>query len=69
MSDFVMKEKCGLAVDDLYSVPGQIDSLTEQDYESMRLNACRVGRDMRKGIHIRQAVEKAVEYADGHAQD
>jgi hypothetical protein len=66
MADFVRKEKCGLIVDDLYSVPKLIADLSEDDYENMRLNACRVGRDMRKGVHIVQAVDSAMRHIDGY---
>ena len=64
MADFVRKERCGLIVDDLYSVPGIIGSMTDEEYEAMRLNACRTGRDMRGGRHIREAVQKAVDHVN-----
>ena len=64
MADFVRSEKCGLVVDDLHSVPALIDGLSDDEYEEMRLNACRVGREMREGRHIRQAVENALKYID-----
>ncbi len=64
MAEFVRREKCGLAVDDLYCVPGLLKEMSEEEYENMRLNACRVGRDMRKGMHIRQAVQKALDFID-----
>ncbi len=68
MADFVRNEKCGLIVDDLFIVPDLIAGLSDDDYENMRLNACRVGRDMREGKHIRQAVSKALDYIDGQAE-
>ena len=66
MADFVRKENCGLIVDDLYCVPEMISDLSDDEYENMRLNACRVGRSMREGRHIRQAVESALKYIDGN---
>lgn len=64
MADFVRNEKCGLTADSLREVPGLISSLDESQYEEMRNNACRVGNDMRKGVHIRNAVENALRYID-----
>lgn len=61
MADFVRRENCGIAVRTLREVPERISALTHDEYEEMRLNACRVGREMRKGVHIRSAVEKALE--------
>ncbi len=66
MADFVRIERCGMVVDDLYCVPKLIEDMSEDEYENMRLNACRVGNDMRKGVHIKQAVESAVKYIDEH---
>ena len=65
MAAFVRREKCGLIVNDLYCVPELIADLSDDEYESMRLNACRVGNDMRKGVHIRQAVESAMKHING----
>lgn len=64
MADFVRKEKCGITVSSLREVPGRIKEMPSGEYEAMRLNACRVGNEMRQGIHIRNAVEKALEYID-----
>ena len=66
MADFVRREKCGIVVDDLYCVPELINSLSAEEYNSMRLNACRVGNDMRKGVHIKQAVGEALKYSGAY---
>ncbi|MBQ3370046.1 MAG: hypothetical protein IJG48_03385 [Mogibacterium sp.] len=68
MAGFVRKEKCGIIVDNLYCVPEILSGLSDEEYENMRLNACRVGREMRKGLHIMQAVKSALEYVDGNAE-
>lgn len=64
MAHFVRRENCGLTVDSLREVPGLIASLTADEYESMRMNACRIGNEMRKGVHIRTTVEAALEYTE-----
>lgn len=60
MADFVRAEGCGITVRTLKEVPERIASLSPEEYERMRLNACRIGSEMRKGVHIRSAVEKAI---------
>ncbi len=60
MAGFVREENCGLIVDSLKEVPGLISALDNDEYEKMRLNACRIGNSMRKGDHIRSAVEAAL---------
>ena len=64
MADFVRRERCGMITDDLNCVPEKIAGLTDDEYENMRRNACRIGRDMREGKHIRQAVSDALKYVD-----
>ena len=66
MADFVRREKCGIVVDDLYSVSGLTEKISDDEYNIMRLNACRVGNDMRRGVHIKQAVEKALKYSGAY---
>ncbi len=60
MAEFVTKEKCGLTVADLGMIPDILRSLSNEDYELMRINACRIGSGMRKGVHISTAVERAL---------
>ena len=64
MADFVRDEECGIMVGRLSEIPDKISNLSDEDYECMRSSAMRVGADMRKGSHIRAAVEKAVELSE-----
>ena len=60
MADFVRREGCGITVRTLREVPERISSMQPEEYEAMRLNACRIGNEMRKGSHIRAAVGEAL---------
>ena len=64
MADFVKEEGCGFMVSRLSEIPDKISELSDEDYEKMRNNAMRVGKDMRKGSHIKAAVERAVELSE-----
>lgn len=61
MAELVKKEGCGIIVSSLREVPERIASLSDEEYEEMRLGACRVGADMRKGLHIERAVREALD--------
>lgn len=61
MADFVLREGCGLIIGDLREIPSVISGISESDYRVVVQNAERVGADMRKGLHIRAAVERALE--------
>lgn len=60
MAEFVTEEGCGLTIKDLKQIPPLISGLGEEEYRSLRLNAERVGLQMRRGEHIGNAVEEAV---------
>ena len=64
MADFVEEEKCGIMVSRLSEIPDKTAGITDEDYERMRSNAMRVGADMRKGSHIKAAVQRAVELSE-----
>ena len=64
MADFVREEKCGFTITRLSDIPDRIVGLSDEDYEQMRNSAMRVGAEMRKGHHIRAAVERAVELSE-----
>lgn len=61
MADFVCKEGCGFMISRLREIPDRISEMTDEEYEAMRLSAMRVGAGMRKGEHIRAAVERALD--------
>ena len=60
MADFVRREECGFMVSSLREIPERIAKISDEEYARMRDNAMRVGAEMRKGSHIRAAVEKAL---------
>lgn len=61
MADYVQHEKCGFAVSDLAEIQGRIAEMTDAEYGEMVRNAVRVGTEMRRGDHIRAAVERAMQ--------
>ena len=64
MADYVLANGCGLTIRDLMSVPDVLAGVSAEQYERLRLNAQKVGSEMRKGAHIRAAVQKALELSD-----
>ncbi|MBR0400452.1 MAG: hypothetical protein IJH95_06545 [Mogibacterium sp.] len=61
MAGFVEREKCGITVGSLHDVRGLIDAISDEEYCEMTKNAIRIAADLRKGSHIRNAVEKTIE--------
>ena len=60
MAGFVTAEGCGLTIRDLGQIPEVLSGLNEEEYKTLRANAERVGLQMRRGEHIRNAVEEAL---------
>lgn len=61
MADFVLANGCGLTISDLMSVPDLLAGVSKEQYEQLRMNAQKVGSEMREGAHIRAAVQRALE--------
>lgn len=64
MADFVTEEGCGLTIRSLGEINDVISGITGGQYDEMKRNAVRVGTAMRRGEHIRAAVEKALEMVE-----
>ena len=64
MAKFVIEEGCGLTIKELRQIPSVLSGLGEEEYRTLRRNAERVGLQMRRGEHIRRAVEEAVRRID-----
>ncbi len=56
LSEFVNNERVGLCVDCISSIPGLLNSITEDEYEEMVNNARRVGKRLRSGEYTQSAV-------------
>ena len=64
MADMVIKENIGFAVNSLAEVKELIDGMTDEEYAAMRDNAIRIGCTMRRGDHIRAAVNQIIRMAE-----
>lgn len=51
LASFVKKNHCGICVDSLEEVPGILKKLSDAEYESMKKNAEKIGRELREGVH------------------
>lgn len=58
MADFIQKNRCGIAIDSLEELSDNIRSLSDTDYEIMRQNAEKIGKQVREGHYLLEAIEK-----------
>lgn len=63
MADFVLSENCGIAVSRLSDIRMNVDGMSDDQYSEMADNAIRVGAELRKGVHLKAAIEKAIHKA------
>lgn len=61
LAEFVEKNKCGIVVSSLSEVYDKINKLSDEEYEEMRENAKRVGKDLREGKYFSAAIKKAID--------
>ena len=58
LASFVEENGVGVTVSSLYEIKEAIDSISDAEYEQMKLNARRVGMRLREGYYLRSAIEK-----------
>ncbi|KRL02133.1 hypothetical protein FC81_GL000896 [Liquorilactobacillus capillatus DSM 19910] len=58
IADFVVKNKVGIAITDLSRLDTVLAGISEADFNIMKNNAIKVGKKMRSGYYIKQAIEK-----------
>ena len=58
LASFVEENGVGVTVSSLYEIKDTIDSISDAEYEQMKLNARRVGMRLREGYYLRSAIEK-----------
>lgn len=61
VADFVLKNDVGIAVESLNGLENVLKAIGNERYREMRLNACRIGRQIRNGQYFMRAMEKALD--------
>ena len=60
LSHFVLEKSCGIAVESLHDLKVTIDKLSDTDYQNLVDNAKRVGKGIRGGQYLIDALNKIV---------
>jgi len=60
-ADFVLKEYVGITVKSLYELPDKISAISDSEYKTMKRNAEIVGKRLRNGEYMTNAIKKAEE--------
>ncbi|KRL05796.1 sugar transferase [Liquorilactobacillus oeni] len=58
LADFVVSQGAGIALSNLEDLDHVLDSISTEDYKKMRQNAIAIGKKMRKGYYLKQALKK-----------
>lgn len=57
MADFVMENKVGIAVDNLYEVKNAIENISETEYQNLCENVRKISDNLKNGYYFREALE------------
>lgn len=60
IADFVTRNRIGFTISALRDIPGKIGSLSLEEYAELRKNAMEIGRKLRAGEIVKEAIEKAL---------
>ena len=61
MAEFVLKNRVGVAVDGLQTLPETLRAITDADYRAMCGNVRRIAEKLRRGDYYTRAVERSME--------
>lgn len=56
LSDFVLKNHCGLVIESLNEIPGRLRGLSLEDYNCLQSNAKKIGEQLQKGVYTSNAI-------------
>ncbi|MDE6035224.1 MAG: glycosyltransferase [Ruminococcus sp.] len=66
LAEFIEKNGLGIAVDSIPEISGKIDSVTEEEYNTMCGNVAKVRKKLTGGKYFTEALRKALEIAEGN---
>lgn len=60
LADYVVKHRCGIAVDSLDEIPDAIRTMSAETYMEYRANAAQIGENLRGGYYLKQALSACI---------
>lgn len=60
LAEFVERNNCGMVVSSLYEIKDRIDSLSDEEYSSMKYNAKNIAQALRNGQFLSKVAEEAM---------
>lgn len=62
LANFVKENNCGICVNSLDEIHPKIDQLTDEEYNVMKENAKEIGKRLREGYYLKQAISNMGAY-------
>ena len=59
LASFIVENKLGFVVDNLEELPQKLSQISEQDYNEMVINVQKMGKKIRSGYFLSEALKKA----------
>lgn len=61
IADFVEKHQVGIVVDSLVNLSDVLDRISEEQYDTMKINAKAIGEKLRRGFYFRRALQEVLD--------
>lgn len=58
VASFIIDNGCGIAVDSLYDINGELEKISKQEYEEMKKNVAQISQRLRNGQYTLDAINK-----------
>ena len=59
LASFIVENNLGFVVDNLEELPQKLSQISEQDYNEMVINVQKMGKKIRSGYFLSEALKKA----------
>ena len=60
LAEYITRNGCGITVDSIEEIPGRIDAVTPEEYESILHNTMKISDRLRKGKYTTRALRKVL---------
>ena len=57
LANFIKKNHCGITIKSTDEIRNIIDNMLDEEYETLKANACKIGGKLRRGYFLKSAIE------------
>ena len=60
LANFIKKNHCGITIKSTDEIRNIIDNMLDEEYETLKANACKIGGKLRRGYFLKSAMKQSI---------